>query len=184
MRTLRVSGAVLLGIFALGGAPSASANTVCASADSSPAKASAVSLASAAVCLVNQERTSRGLRPLRVNQRLSKAARRHAEDMVARDYFAHDTQGGGNFVDRIEQAGYVAPHSFPSLGEDLAAGSGDLGSARAIVKSWMESPGHRANILNRKFRELGIGVALGMPGGDGGLGGATYAIDFGSGGRR
>ena len=133
---------------------------------------------------MNQERTSRGLRPLRVNKRLSKAASRHAQDMVARNYFAHDTQGGGNFVDRIENAGYVAPHSFPSLGEDLAAGSGDLGTARSIVESWMGSPGHRANILDRKFRELGIGVALGMPGGDNGLGGATYALDFGSGGRR
>lgn len=182
MPTLRTSGALLLGLIALGGAPSASANTVCASADAAPAQASAQALANAAVCLVNQERTQRGLRPLRVNRRLSNAAARHARDMVARDYFSHDTLGGGDFVRRIRAAGYVAPRSYPSLGEDLAAGSGDLGSAREIVKAWMESPGHRANILNRKFRELGIGVALGMPGGDSDA--ATYAIDFGSGGRR
>src|SRR6476646_7886697 len=108
MRTLRITatGALLLGALACGGAPSASASTGCASADVSPATASSVTLANAAVCLVNQERTSRGLRPLRVNKRLSKAARRHAQDMVTRDYFAHDTAGGGNFVDRIENAGY------------------------------------------------------------------------------
>jgi uncharacterized protein YkwD len=184
MRTLRASASLLLlGLVAIG-APSASAATVCASADALPTQASAKKLATATVCLVNQERTKRGLKPLRVNRRLSKAAAGHARDMVNRDYFSHDSAGGGSFVDRIKRAGYVAANAFPSLGEDLAAGSGTLGSARAIVKSWMESPGHRANILNRKFREMGIGVVLGMPGGDDGMGSATYAIDFGSGGRR
>ena len=174
---------LVLAVLAIG-APSAGAVTVCASADALPVKASSRTLGSAAVCLVNQERTRRGLRALRFNRRLSQAAAGHARDMVSRDYFSHDTAGGGSFVDRIVKAGYIAQNSFPSLGEDLAWGDGTLGTARSIVRSWMASPGHRANILSRKFRELGIGVALGVPGGDAGLGGATYAIDFGSGGRR
>jgi uncharacterized protein YkwD len=103
--------------------------------------------------------------------------------MVARGYFSHDTPGGGGFVDRIVSAGYVGPRSSPSLGEDLAWGSGALGTARAIVRGWMNSPGHRANILNGRFREAGIGVAFGAPGGGLGGGGATYALEFGSGGR-
>ena len=186
MRTLHVSRRIplllLVGAVALGGAPSASAATVCASADAVPSSVSAGTLANAAVCLVNQERTQRGLKPLRVNKRLSKAAAKHARDMASRGYFSHDTEGGGDFVSRIKSAGYISRASFPSLGEDLAYGSGSLGSARAIVQSWMESPGHRANILCRKFRELGIGVAFGDPGA--GQPGAIYAIDFGSGGRR
>jgi uncharacterized protein YkwD len=116
-----------------------------------------------------------------MNQRLSQAAAGHARDMVSRDYFSHDTQGGGSFVDRIVKTGYIVPNAFPSLGEDLAWGSGTLGTARAIVRGWMNSPGHRANILNRRFHEAGVGVAPGVPGGSGG---ATYALDFGSGGRQ
>jgi uncharacterized protein YkwD len=118
-----------------------------------------------------------------MNRRLARAAGAHARDMVARSYFSHDTAGGGSFVDRIVRSGYVAPNRSPSLGEDLAWGSGPLGTARSIVRSWMNSPGHRANILNGRFREAGLGVAMGAPGGGLGGGGATYALDFGSGGR-
>jgi uncharacterized protein YkwD len=182
MRTLRVIPLLLVTAVAAGGAPSASAATVCASADALPTTVSAAKLESAAVCLVNQERSIRGLKPLRVNKHLRKAARHHASDMAKRGYFSHDSAGGGSFVDRIRSSGYISKSSSPSLGEDLAYGSGTLGSARAIVKAWMASPGHRANILSHKFRELGIGVAFGDPGA--GANGAIYAIDFGSGGRR
>jgi uncharacterized protein YkwD len=186
MRTLHRSRPLLLtfALLALGGAPSASASTGCASADALPPRASASALANATICLVNQERTRRGLRALRVNNRLSQAAVAHANDMVARGYFSHETAGGGSFVDRIVRTGYVPGNAFPSLGEDLAWGSGPLGSARAIVRGWMNSPGHRANILNRRFREAGIGIAFGAPGGGLGGGGATYALEFGSGGRQ
>ena len=107
--------------------------------------------------------------------RLTKAAKGHAGDMVSRDYFSHDTIDGSDFATRIHRAGYRGL----TLGEDLAWGSGTLGTARAIVRAWMHSQGHRANILNRKYREMGVGVSLGVPGGAGGLGGATYAVDFG-----
>jgi uncharacterized protein YkwD len=159
----------------------ASAATVCATADGPTAQASTVALANAALCLVNQERTSRGLRPLKSNRHLSKAAGGHARDMVARGYFSHDSMNGASFVDRIRKAGYVSARALPSLGEDLAWGSGTLGTPREIVQSWMDSPGHRANILRRKFREAGMGVAFGDPGAGGE--GVTYALDFGSGGR-
>src|SRR3954453_2918317 len=164
------------------GAGPASAATVCASADGPTASASAASLANSALCLVNQERTSRGLKPLRANRRLAKAARSHAADMNSRGYFSHDSTNGGTFVDRIRKAGYVPARVFPSLGEDLAWGSGTLGTPREIVAGWMNSPGHRANILDPTFREGGMGVAFGDPGA--GADGTTYALDFGSGGRK
>src|SRR3954453_2354370 len=184
MRTwiLRHALPLLLLTTAAAGAGPASAATVCASADGPTAQASTVALANSTLCLVNQERTSRGLKALKANRRLAKAARSHANDMVVKGYFSHDTLGGGSFVDRIRKAGYVPPRLLPSLGEDLAWGSGELGTPRQIVQGWMESPGHRANILSRKYREGGMGVAFGDPGA--GAEGVTYALDFGSGGRK
>src|SRR3954453_5583611 len=163
------------------GAGPASAATVCASADGPTAQTSTVTLANSALCLGNQDPTPRGLRPLKANKRLGKAAAGHARDMNARGYFSHDTAGGGTFVDRIRKAGYMPGRASPALGEDLAWGSGSLGTPREIVASWMASPGHRANILDRAFREAGMGVAFGDPGA--GMDGVTYALYFGSGGR-
>src|SRR3954452_9265533 len=185
MRTWLTRGALplllLLTMVAAGAGP-ASAATVCASTDGPTAQASAATLANSALCLVNQERTPRGLKPLKPNRRLASAARKHAEDMNARGYFSHDSAGGGTFVDRIRKSGYVRPRVLPVLGEDLAWGSGTLGAPREIVQGWMASPGHRANILSRSFREAGMGVAFGDPGA--GTDGVTYALDFGSGGRK
>jgi uncharacterized protein YkwD len=164
------------------GASPASAATVCASADGPTAQTSTVTLANSALCLVNQERTSRGLKALESNRRLAKAAKGHASDMVARNYFSHNSARGGSFIDRIRRAGYVASSLAPTLGEDLAWGSGALGTPREIVQNWMESPAHRANILSRAFREAGMGVAFGDPGA--GAQGITYALDLGSGGRK
>lgn len=172
---------LLLTAVAAGASP-ASAATVCASADGPTAQTSAVTLANAALCLVNQERTARGLKPLRLNRRLTRAAVGHAQDMNVQGYFSHDSANGKSFVDRIRNAGYVPLKAFPSLGEDLAWGSGTLGTPRAIVQSWMESPEHRANILSPKYREAGMGVAFGDPGA--GEDGVTYTLDFGSGGRQ
>src|SRR5947208_16840460 len=76
----------------------ASAAPVCASADGPTAQTSAVTLANGALCLVNQERTSRGLKPLKLNRHLATAANGHARDMNVRGYFSHDTEGGGTFV--------------------------------------------------------------------------------------
>ena len=178
----RVALPLLLLVAVAAAASPASAATVCASVDGPTAQTSTVALGNAALCLVNQERTSRGLKPLKTNRRLARAANGHARDMCARGYFSHDSANGSSFVDRIRKAGYVSARAFPSLGEDLAWGSGSLGSPREIVQSWMESPGHRANILNPKFREAGMGVAFGDPGA--GEQGVTYALDFGSGGRK
>src|SRR3954468_20183062 len=184
MRTWRRSALPLLLLVAVAAvaATPASAATGCASADGPTAQSSTVALANSALCLVNQERTSRGLKPLKSNRHLAKAARNHARDMVVRGYFSHDSMSGASFVDRIRKAGYVPARALPSLGEDLAWGSGSLGTPREIVQSWMESPGHRANILSRSFREGGMGVAFGDVGA--GEEGVTYALDFGSGGRK
>src|SRR5215210_5256073 len=177
MRTLLATSAVLL---AFGASAAPAMAGACPSADASGASVSPKRLADATVCLLNQERAKHNLPKLRANRRLALAATRHAKDMAARHYFSHDTLGGGDFADRILRTGYTSGNA--SLGENIAWGSGDLGSPRQIVASWMASPGHRRNILFRRFREVGIGVAMGDPGA--GQTGATYASEFGSGGRR
>lgn len=159
----------------------ASAATVCASAGGPTAQASTAALADSALCLVNQERSARGLKPLEPNRRLGRAATGHARDMVTKGYFSHDSADGRTFVDRIRNAGYVARRALPALGEDLAWGSGELATPRAIVAMWMESRGHRRNILDPMFRQAGMGVAFGDPDAD--ADSVTYALDFGSGGR-
>jgi uncharacterized protein YkwD len=65
-----------------------------------------------------------------------------------------------------------------SLGENIAWGSGAKASPKAIVSAWMASPPHRRNILTRKYRRIGIGVATGAP--VAGVNGATYVTDFGA----
>ena len=148
----------------------------CAGAYVHPTPATVATAQSAALCLVNAERRSRGLRPLQSNARLIAAARDHSRDMVSRRYFEH-----GAFVGRILAHGYAAGRQVWALGENLAWGTGDLGTPAAVVDAWMHSPGHRANILHAGFRESGVGVAPGVPvAGAGGRGGATYTLDLGT----
>jgi uncharacterized protein YkwD len=97
--------------------------------------------------------------------------------MVADGFFDHDTPGGGDMTARILDTGYANGRGW-SLGENIAYGTGELATAAEIHGAWMRSSGHRANILRRQFREIGIGIALGVP--DAGAdGGATYTADFG-----
>ena len=91
----------------------------------------------------------------------------------AGNYFAH-----GNFVGRIKRARYLSGAGTWSVGENIAWGSGELATPREIVKAWMNSPPHRHNILHRKFGEVGIGVARGVPV-RANYDGATYTTDFG-----
>lgn len=108
--------------------------------------------------LHNRTRVDRGLPRLCVHPALQRAARAHSQDMINRDYFSHNTKGSGKtFATRIKEAGY----RYRTAGENIAGGSGSLGSPDSIFKAWMNSSGHRANILNRSFREIGIGAAAG-----------------------
>jgi len=157
---------------ALGAPASASAGT-CAGANADPANTSLSTIKSATLCLLNQERSSRGLRSLRHNSRLSLASQRHSNDMARRNYFEH-----GNFVGRIKASRYLQGSGSWSVGENIAWGSGELATPKQIVKAWMNSPPHRHNILHRKFLEIGIGVTRGVPVRQN-YDGATYATDFG-----
>ena len=150
-----------------------------AAADPTAAGASLKSARSATLCLLNAERRKRGIRRLRHNRRLAVAGRRHARDMVKRDYFSHDAPSGQDFVARILETSYVPRAARWALGENLAWGDDAKGTPRSIVRAWMASPGHRRNILSRKFREIGIAIVIGAPV-RGVPGAATYATEFGA----
>jgi uncharacterized protein YkwD len=114
-------------------------------------------------CLLNAERTSRGLAALRSNRLLARASVAHSSDMVTRRYFEHVTPQGVSVVDRVRAAGYVRSSSGWTVGENIGWGSGTLASPRALVDAWMKSPPHRANILQRRYREVGVGLVMGAP---------------------
>lgn len=100
--------------------------------------------------LVNQDRADAGCAPLTEDPRLDTAAQRHSEDMSDNHYFSHTTPSGVTFDRRELDAGYPKPG-----GENIAQGQT---SARQVMTAWMNSPDHRANILNCQFRAIGIGL--------------------------
>ena len=104
--------------------------------------------------LTNKYRRKEGLRRLKADTQLSKAAQGHADDMddVGR-YLGHKSSDGRDFEARIDEAGY----DWRSIRENVASGQQ---SAKAVVQGWMESPGHRANILSDDITEIGVGFAV------------------------
>lgn len=157
-------------------APNAAAAGACPSANASASQASKVELVRATLCVLNAERARHRLRPLRLNRRLSDAARRHSRAMAQKRFFSHTSLSGASFVDRIRRTGYLSGARSWALAENIAYGSGRRSSPRAIGTAWMTSPAHRANILSRAYNAIGIGIASGTPSGGGG---GTYTTDFG-----
>jgi uncharacterized protein YkwD len=155
------------------------AQVECANVGLVPTADNVEEIRTAVLCLHNRDRAAAGLPPLKENAKLRKAAVGHSDDMVSRRYFDHDEPDGDGMVDRIKRAGYVRPGDAWSLGENIAWGTQELATPAEIHKAWMNSAGHRANILRRSFREIGIGIVLGNPSVNPADAGATYTADFG-----
>jgi uncharacterized protein YkwD len=162
-----------------GGKRRAKAAQQCANAELVPTAGNLAEVRAAVLCMHNRDRAARGLPQLKEDAKLRAAAEGHSADMVAEGYFSHDALDGDDMVDRILRAGYARGAAAWSLGENIAYGSGELASAVQIHRAWMRSPGHRANVLRRRFREIGIGIVLGAPVETYGQTGATYTADFG-----
>jgi uncharacterized protein YkwD len=134
-------------------------------AEAAPAKASEQALQTEVNRLTNVERTKRGCGALKVNAQLTTAARGHSTWMATTGTFSHTGSAGSSFVARAKATGYGQPSA-----ENIAWG---FPSAASVVDGWMNSPGHRANILNCKSKSVGVGVvysASGTP---------YYTQDFG-----
>ncbi|MCW2966681.1 MAG: hypothetical protein JWM71_453 [Solirubrobacteraceae bacterium] len=147
----------------------------CAGLDTPISAASAAAAKTAIVCMVNAERTVRGLPALTPDDRLGVSAQRHTDDMVARNFFSHYAPApapyGTDPGSRITAAGY----DWQFYGENIAVG---YVTPRAVMTGWMASEGHCRNILDPSAEQIGVGVAdtpatlLGQAGG-------TWTQDFG-----
>ncbi|WP_174530929.1 CAP domain-containing protein, partial [Micromonospora maritima] len=104
------------------------------------------------VTLVNQERAKAGCKALSVDSKLTLAAQRHSQDQADHKKMSHDGSDGSDVGDRLDRAGYA----WRAYGENVAW---NQQSPAAVMDAWMNSPGHRANILNCSFTEIGVGVA-------------------------
>jgi len=152
----------------------------CTATDQIPTAATLAQAKLATLCLLNNERIAHGLTPLAENSHLDSAAQGHSDDMVARQYFEHTSLGGATVVSRVVASGYTSLTSSWSIGENIAWGTGSYATPAETMHNWMNSPGHRANILDSAYRDVGTGVAIGAPASTGGSPGATYTQDFGA----
>ncbi|WP_406208941.1 CAP domain-containing protein [Kitasatospora sp. NBC_01560] len=128
-----------------------------APAPATTASGTAAQYAQQVVDLVNAQRAQNGCGPLTAEPRLAAAAQGHSEDMANRNYFDHASPEGYHADHRIEATGY----RWSSWGENIARGQKD---PAAVMDAWMNSPGHRANILNCSFKQIGVGVRTGSGG--------------------
>jgi uncharacterized protein YkwD len=151
----------------------------CTGVNAAPSAANLAAVEDATLCLLNAERAQRGLGALSANAQLAQAAQGHNAEMVRARLFSHDSPDGRSFEDRILAAGYRPLGAGGwTVGENIAWGTGELGTPASIMAAWMASPGHRANILESSFQEIGVAVTPGTPAGD--ADGATYTTDFGA----
>jgi uncharacterized protein YkwD len=149
----------------------------CAYGGNEPGDVRAARLRAAILCLINAERTVRELQPVRRSARLELSASRHVRDMVVRRYFAHESPAGRTAADRARRAGYLRGARYWTVGEILAWLVNPRPTAAAVVKAWMDSPGHRKVVLRANLRDAGVGIARGNPRTR--AGGATFGVEFG-----
>jgi uncharacterized protein YkwD len=176
----RRSCAALLALAVFAAPTAARASERCDDADALPGQVSQARLRAATLCLMNAERGARGLARLQAEPALARAAGSYARLMVRERFFDHTSPGGSTMMSRIHASRYLRDVRSWSVGENLAWGTGTLATPRATVRAWMRSADHRANLLDPRFRDVGIGIAEGAPEA---LGpnepGATYVTDFG-----
>ncbi len=163
---------------ALGSGTAVASESGCALAASMADAATLEQASDSVLCLVNGERAQRGLTPLRASRLLSRSARAHSRDMVVRQYFSHVTPSGVDARRRISRSGYVPKCSACKVAETIAWGTEDLGTPAELVRTFMSSPGHRRILLDRRYRDIGVGLVLGAP--VSGMGnGTTLTLDVG-----
>lgn len=173
--TLFIAMAIAAGLSSASPAAAAS----CANADAAPGTVSTSAMRTATLCLLNEERADAGLRPLSEHRKLEKAAFRFSKEMVNKRFFDHVSPSGSTLSTRVKKVKYTKGARSWALGENIAWGTGTRATPASIVDAWMHSPGHKRNILDPTFREIGIGIAAGAPVATASSVGATYTTDFG-----
>lgn len=145
----------------------------CRNADTIPTSRNRKATVGATRCLLNAVRRAAGLRRLKSARALTRIAGQHSRDMVARRFFDHTAPVRRTFVVRLRSVRWRR-----SAGENIGFGTGSLATPRKMMSGWMRSSGHRANILTKSFRHIGIGLSAASPLGPARQA-ATYTTDFG-----
>jgi uncharacterized protein YkwD len=158
-------------------APAGANAADCPAADVVPGADNLPAIGQATLCLLNEQRAQHGVKALRVNTRLGTASISYSQRMVAQAFFDHEAPDGTTLVQRLTSVGYLDGGDDWVVGENIGWGQGPLSTPRAMVDAWMNSAGHRRNILSDEYAEIGLGLALGTP--ESATWGATYTTDFG-----
>jgi uncharacterized protein YkwD len=124
--------------------------------------------------LHNETRADYGLEPLCIDPVLTRAARSHSKEMIEKDYFSHYSYDGEGVGSRLRRFGY----DWSVCGENIAGGYGSPGEPDSIFELWINSTHHRANILDGRFQQVGVGTYTGSYKGMEGY--TMYTVDFGS----
>src|SRR6185312_9539636 len=136
------------------GAQASAQTAACPGADDVPTAGTLQQTAQATLCLLNDERATAGLHPLVEAQGLTQPSAAYSARMVRENFFAHVAPDGASLTDRLEADGYIDPDGDWTVGENIAWGQGNLATPRNIMIAWMNSPGHRANILTGEYAEV------------------------------
>jgi uncharacterized protein YkwD len=177
LATVLLACAGALGTVASAGA---AASVTCAGANLHPSAANVLQADAATLCLVNQVRLTRGLRPLRANRELGRVARSQVTSMVSHDYFADVRPTGQTPLSLVAVTRYPAHSAEFSIGQNIAWGTEGFTTPAHIVAAWMASTPHREIMLSNIYRNAGVAVMPAVPTMLASSGtGATYAIEFG-----
>jgi uncharacterized protein YkwD len=130
----------------------------------------------AVLCLVNRERATRGVGAVRASSPLESAAVGHSDAMVSAKFFSHASRNGDSAQRRVARTGYGRN---PLVGETIAWGSGPFATPAQLVGSFLSSTKHRRIMLDRRYRDVGIGIALGAPRAAVPGDATTVTLDFG-----
>jgi len=155
------------------------AGDACNDAGVTPSDGNIDQLNAAILCLVNAERADKGLPALNHVSELDESSRGMCQRMITEHFFSHETPDGKTVVDRVEPTGYIPKSGDWVVGENLAWGSGALSTPQSIVNGWMNSPGHRANILAPDYKDIGLAACMGSPTTTN-SGGTVYVNNFGA----
>jgi len=151
----------------------------CGETSRAPAELTDHQFRTSVLCLVNMARERHGLGLLNFSPELRQSATIHSLSMVRSGSFSHYGPGSSTMTSRAAQFGYLARVSSYRMAENIGAGEGsEYGSPGGVVRMWMHSPPHRANILDSGLRDFGVGVARGDVI-SGGSSGVTYTLDLG-----
>jgi uncharacterized protein YkwD len=159
--------------------PASAGASNCPNADALPTQISIPAYNDAIHCLLDETRQSNGLRPLFSDDNLAAAAEGHSISMKTESYFGHDSPDGGAFSDRIAGTGFMRGARRWLVGENIAWGSIALGTPQGLMTGWMNSPPHRANILEATYREIGVATVWGSPANPNMPAAAIVTTDFG-----